>query len=418
MISYSITQRQCEILKFLQNVHASTGVIASVREIQEHFGFSSSNAVASHLRALERKGYIKRHGGKARNIVFLNAGQAQLPATVSESHVEQVVRDESPEQLLLIRTINGSRGDSSSASGQAEARNPLSKAIQLDGQTQLVPGDAFEVMAAMKMQSIHAIVTDPPYGLIEYEPNNHAKLREGRGGVWRIPPKLDGVERAPLPRFTVLGAADRERLLTFFKRFGELAMRVLAPGGHLFIASNPLLSTAVFAALAESGLEKRGEVIRLVTTLRGGDRPKGAEEEYPEVSVMPRSGWEPWGLFRKPLSERTVGLNLKRWGTGALRRLSRDEPFKDVVECAPARGREREIAPHPSLKPQKLMRMLVRASLPLGEGTVLDPFGGSGSTLAAASALGYCSIGIERDAEYIELAKRAFPQLKNLPVTA
>jgi site-specific DNA-methyltransferase (adenine-specific) len=133
---------------------------------------------------------------------------------------------------------------------------------------------------------------------------------------------------------------------------------------------------------------------------------------------MPRSGWEPWGLFRKPLSERTVELNLKKWGTGALRRPSRDEPFKDVLECSPARGVEREAAPHPSIKPQKLMRMLVRASLPLGEGVVLDPFAGSGSTLAAASAVGYHSVGIERDADYIEMARKAFVTLKSLSVPA
>lgn len=418
MISYSITERQREIMKFLLATHASSGVIASVREIQKHFGFSSSNAVASHLRALESKGYIKRNGGKARSIAFLHAADKTLTKGSADSTDGNVLREEAPDQLLLLASSVSSQANGLRESTTSKVENPLRHSIKLDRQTQLIHGDALEVMAAMPSQSVQAIVTDPPYGLIEYEAGNHAKLREGKGGVWRIPPKLDGVERAPLPRFTVLGAADRERLVKFFKRFGELAMRVLVPGGHMFIASNPLLSTAVFAALAESGLEKRGEVIRLVSTLRGGDRPKGAEEEYPEVSVMPRSGWEPWGLFRKPLSERTVDLNLKRWGAGALRRLSRDEPFKDVVECAPARGREREIASHPSLKPQKLMRMLVRASLPLGRGTVLDPFGGSGSTLAAASAIGYSSIGIERDAEYIELAQRAFAGLKNLPVTA
>jgi len=36
-------------------------------------------------------------------------------------------------------------------------------------------------------------------------------------------------------------------------------------------------------------------------TMRGGDRPKAAHEEFKDVSVMPRSMWEPWVLFRKPI---------------------------------------------------------------------------------------------------------------------
>src|SRR5437762_3815468 len=66
---------------------------------------------------------------------------------------------------------------------------------------------------------------------------------------------------------------------------------------------------------------KRGEIIRLVQTLRGGYKPKGAEEDFPEISVMPRSCWEPWGIFRKPM-EGTVAENLRRWGAGGLDRKS------------------------------------------------------------------------------------------------
>jgi len=152
-----------------------------------------------------------------------------------------------------------------------------------------------------------------------------------------------------------------------------------------------------------------------VHTLRGGDRPKNAHEEFAEVSVMPKSCWEPWGLFRKPCEGR-VQDNLRKWGTGGLRRISADEPFRDLLHCAPARGHERRIAPHPSLKPQSLMRQLVRAALPLGEGVLLDPFMGSGSTIAAASALGLQSIGIEQNEEYVRLARNAVPRLTELVV--
>ena len=278
----------------------------------------------------------------------------------------------------------------------------------------LVAADAFQWLARVPDNSLHGIVTDPPYGLIEYQEKDHAKLRQGRGGVWRIPPSFDGAERAPLPRFTVLTEQDKERLGAFFTRFGALAARALVPGGHLMIASTPLLSTATFSCLEKSGLEKRGEIVRLVQTLRGGDRPKGAEREFADVSVMPRACWEPWGLFRKPISERTISVNLRRWGAGGLRRISGEEPFRDVIESAPTRAIEREIAPHPSLKPQRFMRQIVRAILPLGVGVVFDPFAGGGSTLAAAARVGYKAIGAELDAEYAAMACRAIPLLRDL----
>jgi site-specific DNA-methyltransferase (adenine-specific) len=224
-------------------------------------------------------------------------------------------------------------------------------------------------------QCVHAIVTDPPYGFREYKAEEKSKLRARRGGVWRIPPSFDGCERSPVPRFTVLTPSDLTELKEFFASFAKRAFRVLVPGGHLFIASSPLLSHLVYQPLMEAGFEKRGEIIRLVQTLRGGDRPKNAHVEFSDVTVMPRSGWEPWGLFRKPCEGR-VQDNLRRWKTGGLRRVSEDAPFNDVILSAPTRAEERRIAQHPSLKPQAFMRQVVRASLPLGKGVVLDPFMG------------------------------------------
>jgi site-specific DNA-methyltransferase (adenine-specific) len=279
----------------------------------------------------------------------------------------------------------------------------------------LQQSDCLTWMDSQPANHVQAIVTDPPYGLREYTHEEKKKLRSGRGGVWRIPPSYDGCQRSPVPRFTVLTETDRAQLKAFFTSFAKRAFRTLVPGGHLFIASSPLLSHLVYLPLMDAGFEKRGEVIRLVQTLRGGDRPKNAHKEFPGVTVMPRSGWEPWGVFRKPCEGR-VQDNLRKWKTGGLRRPSADTPFGDVIASAPTRSEERRIAPHPSLKPQEFMRQIVRASLPLGEGLVLDPFMGAGSTIAAAIAVGYRSVGVELDQTFFEVAVRAIPTLSALSV--
>jgi site-specific DNA-methyltransferase (adenine-specific) len=57
------------------------------------------------------------------------------------------------------------------------------------------------------------------------------------------------------------------------------------------------------------------------------------------------------------------------------------------------------------------MRQLVRAALPLATGIILDPFMGSGATIAAAKHLGLESVGIEIAHKYFGLARRAIPLL-------
>jgi len=270
-------------------------------------------------------------------------------------------------------------------------------------------------MGRVPESSIHAIVTDPPYGVKEYDFDQLEKRENGNGGIWRIPPSFDGHTRSPLPRFTALNGKDRQRVQSFFYEWAELALRVLRPGGHVFLASNAYLSQLVFTAVADAGFEFRGQIIRLVRTLRGGNRPKNAEREFSGVSSMARGCYEPWGVFRKPFHG-TVADCLRQYQTGGLRRFPDGMPFCDVIPSERTPKVEREVSDHPSLKPQSLMRQLVYAALPLGEGIVLDPFMGSGSTLAAAEAMGLFAIGAERFADYFEASKQVIPALTALKI--
>lgn len=274
--------------------------------------------------------------------------------------------------------------------------------------------DCLDWMAGCPSNSIHALCADPPYGLVEFKENELDKMRAGKGGIWRLPPVYDGKERAPLPRFTVLNTAQRADIEKFFERWGIEVARVLVPGGHVLIAGVPLLTPHVQMGMIRAGFEVRATIIRLYGGFRGGDRPKNAEEEFSEVCVSPKSAYEPWMLLRKPIGEKTVAANLRKWGTGGLRRLSLDKPLPEVIPSGKTPRLEAVIAPHPCLKPQHFLRVVVRSLLPLGEGVVLDPFMGSGSTLAAAQAVGYQAVGIETDPIFFQMAHQAIQPLSEL----
>jgi site-specific DNA-methyltransferase (adenine-specific) len=275
--------------------------------------------------------------------------------------------------------------------------------------------DCRDWLYACAPNSIHAVCTDPPYGLIEFSEKEVSKLRNGnKGGIWRIPPSIGGHRRDPLPRFTILTEQQKQNLFEYIYEFGKALYPALVPGAHVCVAGHPMLQYLVQNGMASVGYEVRPALLRLYTSFRGGDRPKGAEQDFPEVCVTPRSAYEPWMLFRKPISERTVADNLRQWKTGGLRRLSVDKPLPEAIPSTRTPTIETEIADHPCLKPQQFMRIIVRSLLPLGEGILLDPFMGAGSTIASAEAVGYQSLGIEIDQHYYEAALESIPRLANL----
>ncbi len=274
--------------------------------------------------------------------------------------------------------------------------------------------DCLNWIATQPDESFHAVCTDPPYGLVEFSSREVEKLRQGRGGVWRLPPKFDGKERNPLPRFTILSEGERTAIGDYFADWGKILMPKLVPGAHLLIAGNPSLQSYVQQGMTQAGYEVRGAILRVYHGFRGGDRPKNAEREFPDICVTPRGNYEPWMLFRKPISEKTVAENLRKWKTGGLRMIEGGKPLPDVIQSGKTPRIEKQIADHPSLKPQHFLRILVRTLLPLGEGRLLEPFMGSGSTLAACQAVGIESVGVEIDERYFALAQKAIPQLSAL----
>src|SRR4028118_2243664 len=117
------------------------------------------------------------------------------------------------------------------------------------GRSRIVHADCFEWLGRIPEESLHAVVTDPPYGVKEYELEQIEKRASGKGGIWRIPPSFDGNARSPLPRFTALNPKERGALYEFFVLWAKVVLPALRPGAHVFIASNAFISQLTFSAL-------------------------------------------------------------------------------------------------------------------------------------------------------------------------
>jgi site-specific DNA-methyltransferase (adenine-specific) len=109
-------------------------------------------------------------------------------------------------------------------------------------------------------------------------------------------------------------------------------------------------------------------------------------------------------------------LDLGRWPANLIHDGSPEAtaPFGEAARffyCAKASKEDRDEGcegsknTHPTVKPTDLMCYLCHLVTPPG-GTVLDPFTGSGSTGKGAALEGFDFIGIEREAEFVEIAKR------------
>jgi len=64
----TLTQRQQQILGFIQGKQDSEGLTPTLREIAAHFRFRSPNAALAHVQALRHKGYLRSLAGRARTL--------------------------------------------------------------------------------------------------------------------------------------------------------------------------------------------------------------------------------------------------------------------------------------------------------------------------------------------------------------
>ena len=87
-----LTNRQQEVLDFIRDFTRSHGYPPTMREISSEFGFSSTNAAASHVKALEKKGVIRRDQMRSRGIVVCDEPVATPSNLINFHQREEPVR--------------------------------------------------------------------------------------------------------------------------------------------------------------------------------------------------------------------------------------------------------------------------------------------------------------------------------------
>jgi len=305
----------------------------------------------------------------------------------------------------------------------------------------IINGDCIEEMQKLINQGIKvdAVVTDPPYHLQSIVDRfGKTSLSDDTKTSERARGRADGYARMSAGGF--MGQEWDGGDIAFRAETWKLAWELLKPGGHILAFSASRNYHRMAVAIEDAGFEIRDQMMWLYGSGfpkshnigKNVDKTLGNERED-----LGNSDWEGWGTALKPahepiavgrkaISEGTVAKNVLKHRTGAINidasRIKSDElsegrfpanimhdglqqDWARFFYCPKVSKKDRgKNNKHPTVKPQELMKYLVRLVTPKG-GTVLDPFMGSGSTGMAAKDLGFDFIGIEKSKEYFKICQ-------------
>jgi len=242
-------------------------------------------------------------------------------------------------------------------------------------------GDCFEWMETIESQSVDAIITDPPYGTTDLPWDKKLDLMAWWRAAGRVV-KPGGVIAmfSAQPFTTDLIQSNRK----WFRY--ELIWRKSMASGFLSAKIRPM--------------RVHENIIVFSSQFKRSNDGKRAARTYNPQFTLGKPYTKKAGSGLKSAHYRFEGESLARTNEG------RRYPV-DVLDFP--HGNHKSL--HPTQKPLELMRWLVLTYSNAGE-LVLDPFAGSGSTLAACYETGRRAIGIEREGKYIETIQERLEKLR------
>ncbi len=202
----SLTPRQRKVLEVIRTWVDKYGYPPSVREIGEAVGLTSTSSVSHQLKALQRKGYLRRDANRPRAVGMLTIGRERSAASASQS--EDTVRE--PALVPLVGRI--AAGGPVLAEESIEDVFPLPKDIVGEGEVFLLSVTGDSMIGAAITDGDWVVVRQQPTAengdivaaMIEGEATVKTFKRKDDGHVWLMPHN-EAYEPIPGDEATILG---------------------------------------------------------------------------------------------------------------------------------------------------------------------------------------------------------------------
>jgi modification methylase llaDCHIB len=239
-----------------------------------------------------------------------------------------------------------------------------------DDSSILINGDTFKILKKFKKQTIDCIIADPPYFL-------------SSGGFTNSGGKQVSVNKGDWD--TALTTTEKHK---FNRRWIKGCKRILKDNGTIWISGTLHNIYSIGMALEQEGFK----ILNNITWQKLNPPPNLARRTFTHSTETVL-----W-------ARKDIKNNKHFFNYDLMREFNDGKQMKDVWSGSLTPKREKTFGKHPTQKPLYLLERMILASTK-ENALILDPFMGSGTTAVACKKLNRNFIGIEKESEFVELAK-------------
>lgn len=301
--------------------------------------------------------------------------------------------------------------------------------------SKIIHGDSIEIIKKFPSSSIHAIISDIPYGIgLEDWDILHNNTNTAFCGTSQAQLKAGKIFKRRGKPLNGWSDADKQIPLEYQKWCSTWAsewLRILKPGATCFIFAGRRFAHRCICSLEDAGFTFKDELaweknfaphraqhLSAIFSRRKDSANEKKWENWRVANLRPL--FEPILWFQKPykigttITDNTLEHQVGAWNETALYKYNHHvDPSAVVSNIIKVNYNAEDRGKHPAQKPMKLMELLITL-VTLENQIILDPFMGSGTTCVAAKKLNRRFIGIDIDAESINIAQTRLESIDNM----